>query len=118
MKSATKSRTGKRSTARQTSVAYNNAGKGFVVVKSGSNTFILSGETVKESLTLPQTSLFVSVPDDQTSFPVYSSRDIRQAGGIDALSEAIDNNHSIKAPLIEFSEKEWEEIINDLSNDR
>ncbi|MBO0931502.1 hypothetical protein [Fibrella aquatilis] len=117
MKSTHKTGTGRHPSVRKARVRRNNAGEGFVVVKSGDNTFILSSEAIKVALPISQTSLFVPASDGQTSFPVYSSREIREAGGIDALSEAIGNSRSIKAPLIEISEKEWEEMTHDLSSD-
>ena len=93
-------------------------GHQFVVVKSGNGEISVPVQTAVPVSSLPKADFVVVKEDELAPFHVYSFSEIRQMGGIDALSEAIGNNHSIKAPLIEFSEKEWEEIVNDLSDDK
>ena len=97
-------------------VFHDTTGKRFVVVRSSNGELTLPTQVASFSR-----SSVVGLSSDtheQASFPVYSFSDIRQAGGIDALSEAIGNNQSIKAPLIDFSEEEWKGMIRDLGSDK
>lgn len=116
MKAETRYGTRNRLTRRKARVLvfHDTNGERFVVVRSANGELNLPAQA---TALRPVVSVLPAA-SEQTSFSVYSSSDIRQAGGIDALSEAIGNNQSIKAPLIDFSEKEWEGMIRDLGSDK